>query len=115
MKKIDKYGFVTLMEKNNLDAVVTQGNQFSTMLAIGGHPGISVPAGYHPNGMPIGITFGGLRGSEPKLIEISYAFEQLTLARKPPFYQMLTKSQSNEEGIASSNWDSLIEMITSSN
>ncbi|KAI3959370.1 hypothetical protein MKW98_018960 [Papaver atlanticum] len=118
MKKIDKDGFVTLMEKNNLDAVVTPASQFSTVLAIGGHPGISVPAGYHPNGMPIGITFGGLRGSEPKLIEISYAFEQLTLARKPPFYQMLTKSQyatTHEEGITGSSSDSLIEMITSSN
>ncbi|KAI3906438.1 hypothetical protein MKX01_029053 [Papaver californicum] len=114
MKKIDKDGFVTLMEKNNLDAVVTPASRFSTVLAIGGHPGISVPAGYHPNGLPIGITFGGLRGSEPKLIEISYAFEQLTLARKPPFYEMLTKSQhtaTHEESITS---DSLIEMITSS-
>ncbi|MCL7022658.1 hypothetical protein MKW94_020489 [Papaver nudicaule] len=118
MRKLDKDGFVTLMEKNNLDAIVTPASQFSTVLAIGGHPGISVPAGYHPNGLPIGITFGGLRGSEPKLIEISYTFEQLTLARKPPFYQMLTKPQyttTQEQGITSSNSDPLIEMITSSN
>ncbi|KAI3882273.1 hypothetical protein MKX03_024557 [Papaver bracteatum] len=112
LKKLDNDGFVSLMIKNNLDAVVTPGSRFSTVLAIGGHPGINVPAGYEPNGMPIGITFGGLRGSEPKLIEISYAFEQLTLARKPPSYEMLTKTLNtfaNQDGITSS--DSLIEMM----
>ncbi|MCL7034138.1 hypothetical protein MKW94_003940 [Papaver nudicaule] len=114
MKKFDNDGFVSLMNKHNLDAVVTPGSRFSTVLAIGGHPGINVPAGYEPNGMPIGITFGGLRGSEPKLIEISYAFEQLTLARKPPSYQMLTKTLNavaNKDGIASG--DSLVEMMSS--
>ncbi|XP_026437227.1 probable amidase At4g34880, partial [Papaver somniferum] len=112
LKKLDDDGFVSLMNKNNLFAVVTPGSRFSTVLAIGGHPGINVPAGFQPNGMPIGITFGGLRGSEPKLIEISYAFEQLTLARKPPSYEMLTKTLNtiaNQDGITSS--DSLIEMI----
>jgi amidase len=34
--------------------------------------------------MPFGICFGGLKGSEPKLIEIAYSFEQATLIRKPP-------------------------------
>ncbi|RZC90126.1 hypothetical protein C5167_044759 [Papaver somniferum] len=112
VQRLDEYGFVSLMIKNNLDAVVTPGSRFSTVLSIGGHPGISVPAGYQPNGMPIGITFGGLRGSEPKLIEISYAFEQLTLARKPPSYKRLTKTLNtvtDPEGIASS--DSLIDMM----
>ncbi|KAB1207596.1 hypothetical protein CJ030_MR7G022898 [Morella rubra] len=37
-----------------------------------------VPAGFDSNGVPIGICFGGLRGSEPKLIEIAYGFEQAT-------------------------------------
>ncbi|KAI3870738.1 hypothetical protein MKX03_024092 [Papaver bracteatum] len=83
MQKLDNEGFKSMI-KNNLDAVVTPGNSFSTVLAIGGHPGIIVPAGYEDDGMPVGICFEGLRGSEPKLIEISYGFEQITLIRKPP-------------------------------
>ncbi|KAK1560250.1 hypothetical protein Q3G72_024111 [Acer saccharum] len=40
---------------------------------------LSVPAGYDINGMPFGLCFGGLKGTEPKLIEVAYAFEQATL------------------------------------
>ncbi|XJZ29176.1 hypothetical protein ACF5W4_03295 [Bacillota bacterium Lsc_1132] len=32
----------------------------------------------------VGITFAGTAYSEPVLIEIAYAFEQLTKARKAP-------------------------------
>ncbi|KAI3837894.1 hypothetical protein MKW92_000138 [Papaver armeniacum] len=84
LMKLDNEGFRSLMITNNLDAAVTPGYLFSTVLAIGGHPGITVPAGYEKDGTPIGICFGGLRGSKPKLIEIAYAFEQITLIRKPP-------------------------------
>jgi amidase len=76
-------GFEKLMKINELDAVVTPFYSFSDILAIGGYPGVNVPAGYE-KGMPFGICFGGLKGSEPKLIEIAYSFEQATLIRKPP-------------------------------
>ncbi|KAG6410886.1 hypothetical protein SASPL_128959 [Salvia splendens] len=39
---------------------------------------------YERDGMPFGICFRGLKGSEAKLIEISYGFEQVTKVRKPP-------------------------------
>ncbi|WJX53060.1 amidase [Trifolium repens] len=76
-------GFEKLMKRNKLDAVVTPFASFSGILAIGGYPGVIVPAGYE-KGMPFGFCFGGLKGSEPKLIEIAYSFEQATLIRKPP-------------------------------
>jgi amidase len=76
-------GFEKLMKINELDAVVTPFYSFSHILAIGGYPGVNVPAGYE-KGMPFGICFGGLKGSEPKLIEIAYSFGQATLIRKPP-------------------------------
>ncbi|KAI7748901.1 hypothetical protein M8C21_006314, partial [Ambrosia artemisiifolia] len=66
LTKASKYGFEKLMNDNKLDA------------------GISVPAGYDKNGGPYGICFGGLKGSEPTLIEIAYGFEQATNSRKPP-------------------------------
>ncbi|KAF9589706.1 hypothetical protein IFM89_027981, partial [Coptis chinensis] len=54
------------MRKKKLDAVVTPGSDISSVLAIGGFPGISVPAGFDKKGVPFGICFGGLKGSEPK-------------------------------------------------
>ncbi|XP_056682347.1 probable amidase At4g34880 [Spinacia oleracea] len=79
-----KDGFEKVMEEHKLDAIISPLYYFSTVLAIGGYPGISVPAGYYNYGVPFGICFGGLRGTEPKLIEIAYAFEQATAIRKPP-------------------------------
>lgn len=84
LAKWSKDGFEKVMVEHKLDAVVTPEYLFRTVLAIGGYPGISVPAGYDKVGVPFGICFGGLRGTEPKLIEIAYAFEQATKIRKPP-------------------------------
>ncbi|KAJ0693841.1 putative amidase signature domain-containing protein [Helianthus annuus] len=84
LAKASKCGFEKLMNDNKLDALVTPYSNGSSVLAIGGYPGISVPAGYDKNGRPYGICFGGLKGSEPTLIEIAYGFEQATNLRKPP-------------------------------
>ena len=75
------------MKEHKLDALVTPGADVSSVLAIGGFPGITVPAGYDSEGVPFGICFGGLKGSEPKLIEIAYSFEQVTKIRKPPSFK----------------------------
>ncbi|XP_030444836.1 probable amidase At4g34880 [Syzygium oleosum] len=85
--KLTRDGFEKLMMQYNLDAVMTPGFDFAPVLAIGGFPGISVPAGYDTEGVPFGICFGGLKGSEPKLIEIAYGFEQATKIRKPPSFR----------------------------
>ena len=36
------------------------------------------------NSLPVGISFFGRAWSEPKLLGLAYAFEQMTKARKPP-------------------------------
>ena len=51
--------------------------------AVAGTPSITVPMG-ESFGLPIGIVFMGPAWSEPRLIELGYAFEQITRARKPP-------------------------------
>ena len=51
--------------------------------AVAGYPLITVPAGF-VDGLPVGITFMGRAGSEPTLIRLAYAYEQKTLARRPP-------------------------------
>ncbi|KAM6541612.1 hypothetical protein CsatB_006059 [Cannabis sativa] len=90
LERQTRNGFVKLMRRYKLDALVAcAGPSFpplpiiSTILAIGGFPGITVPAGYLGE-VPFGIFFGGLKGYEPKLIEIAYGFEQATKIRNPP-------------------------------
>lgn len=51
--------------------------------AVAGYPLVTVPAGF-VDGLPVGITFMGRAWSEPTLIRLAYAFEQHTLARRPP-------------------------------
>ncbi|XP_072960221.1 probable amidase At4g34880 [Typha angustifolia] len=90
MAQLSMEGIERLMTKNKLDAIIVIPDSTATsILAIGGYPGISVPAGYDQYGVPFVICFGGLKGSEPKLIEISYAFEQATLVREPPLFKTL--------------------------
>ncbi len=94
-------GIDAVLAKNNLDAIVapTSGPAWltdwvdgdhddggcSSPAAIAGYPHITVPAGFY-FGLPIGISFFGASWSEPKLIKIAYAFEQLRKARRKPDY-----------------------------
>lgn len=84
--RLTEEGFVKTVMENKVDALVTPASFISPVLAIGGFPGISVPAAYNGDGLPVGICFSGLKGSEPTLIEIGYAFEQATKARKLPTF-----------------------------
>ena len=51
--------------------------------AAAGTPSITVPMG-DSHGLPLGVVFMGKAWSEPRLVELAYAFEQETHARKPP-------------------------------
>nr|CAB3499892.1 unnamed protein product [Digitaria exilis] len=87
LNKLCKRGLGKVMQDNQLDAIVAPGASAHSLLAIGGYPAITIPAGYASNGVPFAICFGGLKGSEPKLIEVAYSFEQATKVRKPPSLQ----------------------------
>ena len=45
---------------------------------------MAVPAGFTPQGLPVGITFFGRPYSEPTMIKFAYAYEQATNHRRPP-------------------------------
>ena len=49
-----------------------------------GWPALTVPAGFTPDGLPIGIEFMGRPFTEGMLIRFGYAFEQATGHRRPP-------------------------------
>jgi amidase len=57
----------------------------SSLAAVAGYPNINVPMGFL-FGLPVGISFFARAWSEPKLIKLAYAYEQLAKARKPPAF-----------------------------
>ncbi len=98
-KTISRRALDTALEEQQLDALVAMSNGPAWMIdhangdnfqigsssyaAVSGYPNISVPAGFVAN-LPIGLTFIGRPFSEKQLIEIAYAFEQATAARRAP-------------------------------
>jgi amidase len=72
------------LEKDQLVAMVAPGLSDGIGIAArAGYPSISVPAGID-RGMPVNLLFFGRAYSEPTLLGLAYAFEQLTKARRPP-------------------------------
>jgi amidase len=55
----------------------------SFLSAVAGYPRVTVPAGF-VRGLPVGISFMGAAWSEPRLIGLAYAFEQMVQARQVP-------------------------------
>ena len=84
LESFSKNGFERLMKEKKLHALTYIGQKYAPFLGVGGYPAITVPIGYDDENMPLGIAFGGLKYSEPTLIEIAYALEQATQRRRPP-------------------------------
>jgi amidase len=85
------------MTSNQLDALLFPGANGSEIAAKAGYPTIIVPFAMVPNSPlppfpegfdakpgPFGVSFTGMACSEPRLIELGYAFEQATKRRIPP-------------------------------
>ncbi len=53
--------------------------------AVAGYPSLTVPMGAS-DGLPLGLVFLGSAWSEPRLIELGYAYEQRSRARTPPMF-----------------------------
>ena len=84
-------GLDAYMDAHRLDAVLFPATAGASIAAKAGYPSVQVPAGFvsgvrdkETPDYPYGATFTGRAWSEPTLLRLSYAFEQATLARRPP-------------------------------
>jgi amidase len=90
-------GIDGVIDAHKLDAILTPGGSGAALAARAGYPIIVVPFGVVPNAptpafpdgfeaklAPYGVGFTGKSCSEPRLIELAYAFEQATKGRVPP-------------------------------
>ncbi|HUQ80519.1 MAG TPA: amidase family protein [Gemmatimonadaceae bacterium] len=93
-------GLDAALKANRLDALLFPGVSSANIGARPGYPSVTVPwvllpvpqgqgpnafpSGFEPKPAPFNVTFTGTACSEPKLIEVAYAFEQATKKRIPP-------------------------------
>ena len=98
-KRIATDGLNAAMRDNDVDVLLAptngpawltdhvNGDSFqissSSYAAVSGYPNITVPAGF-VSGLPVGLSFIGSLNSEKMLIEVAYAYEQATAARRAP-------------------------------
>ena len=93
-------GIDAALKAHRLDALLFPGVSSANIAARPGYPSVTVPwafipvpagqgpnafpAGFDPKPSPYNVTFTGTACSEPKLIELAYAFELATRKRIPP-------------------------------
>jgi amidase len=91
------HGIDEIIKAERLDALVFPGASGAAIAAKPGYPTVIVPnalvanaptpafpPGFDARPAPFGLSFTGMACSEPKLIELAYAFEQATKKRVPP-------------------------------
>lgn len=74
----------TPIQEFQLDAVLSINNYGAGVAAVAQYPCLTVPMGYTAEGEPKGLTFTGRPFTEDKLLQMGYAFEQLTKKRVGP-------------------------------
>ncbi len=89
-------GIDAALKANRLDALLFPGVSSASIAAKPGYPTVTVPyafvpvsptgfpAGFEPRPAPMNVSFTGTACSEPRLIELAFAFEQATRKRVPP-------------------------------
>src|SRR5215467_1233001 len=90
-------GIDAIMTSQRLDALLFPGASGALLSARPGYPTVLVPFAMIPNLLspplpegfdakpsPFGVSFAGSACSEPRLVELAYAFEQATKKRVPP-------------------------------
>ena len=76
--------FDTVLDANNLDAIISINNYHAGYAAVAKYPALTVPMGYKNSGEPISLTFIAKQFQEDKLLQLGAAFEKATKIRKMP-------------------------------
>ena len=92
-----EHGIDEVMTDLELDALLFPASSGAGIAARPGYPTVIVPFafaqtepdppmpdGFDPKPRPFGVSFTGMACSEPRLIELAFAFEQATMRRMPP-------------------------------
>jgi Asp-tRNA(Asn)/Glu-tRNA(Gln) amidotransferase A subunit family amidase len=88
---------ISVLEHQRLDALIyptmrqkpaligeRQTGSTCQLAAHTGLPALTAPAGFTPDGLPVGIEFLGKPFSDPRLLALAYSFEQAGPQRRPP-------------------------------
>jgi Asp-tRNA(Asn)/Glu-tRNA(Gln) amidotransferase A subunit family amidase len=81
--KINALAFPTLRRKPALIGEA-QGGSNCQLSATTGLPAMSIPAGFTPDGLPVGLELLGGAFTEPLLLRIAYAYERAVQPRRAP-------------------------------
>ena len=92
-----EHGIDEVMRDLELDALLFPASSGAGISARPGYPTVIVPfafvqtepdppmpEGFDPKPRPFGVSFAGMACSEPRLLELAYAFEQATMRRVQP-------------------------------
>ncbi len=92
-----EHGIDEVMTGLELDALLFPSSSGAGISARPGYPTVIVPFAFalteadppmpedfEPKPRPFGVSFAGMACSEPRLLELAYAFEQATMRRSPP-------------------------------
>ena len=72
------------MNEHDLDVVLSINNYHAGYAAVAKYPALTVPMGYEATGQPKNATFIAKPFEEDKLLQLGYAFEQVSKQRKAP-------------------------------
>ena len=85
--RLEKNGrayFDTVMDKHNLNAILSINNYHAGFAAVAKYPALTIPMGYKNTGEPISLTFIGKQFSEADLLRMGKGYEDLTKVRHIP-------------------------------
>ncbi|MBW1295526.1 amidase family protein [Aquimarina litoralis] len=84
LQTISRNYFDIHLDAHDLDAILSINNYHAGYAAVAKYPAITVPMGYTDKGEPKGLTFIAKSFSETKLLELAFAYEQVSKKRQAP-------------------------------
>lgn len=84
LKTIARNYFDAPIDKHQLDVVLSINNYHAGYAAVAKYPALTIPMGYTDKGEPKGLTFIAKPFSEAALLQLGYAYEQISKERREP-------------------------------